>query len=236
MSRYASTPMSADKIRVEYKRGTGDWTLIPGSASIRSGGGEAPSNTQNLFEGPYVSYGQPTPPTFTITLPGVQLLHQSVEDIEEMLASGEVFQIRWRKDDEIVLFPVTGTGVTIAIAATSGAITAVGTGHPNFATLAAIGPGAALKISGDETSGIQNYRIINAVGSGGAPADVTIKNIPSAAVTAAVYSVVVPPWHRPGFSAKVSGWESGGEAASAMDATLTVGALASPPRIRVGTP
>lgn len=229
MSRYAPQPFKSDGTRVEYKKPSETaWSFIPGVGDITLSGGEPPSNEVNTFQASFRTFGRSTPPSITMTLPGISLSHKSYTDLVEAQTGGSELQFRWGQP-EVVLFGPTASGITIAIA-TDGSITIAGaaTSHPNLVSQSGVGPGTAIKVG-------TAYYVIDTIPENGLLTGATLVENPSSAVSASVYSLVVPPVRQPSFSATVSAVNVTRSAGNSASGSLTLGLVSTLAAEEVGT-
>ena len=238
MARKTARPIPNRELCVEIKRGTNDWLNVIGAASVSVDGSEAPSTDLSDYFASYREYDIVPPPTISLGIPLMPILHQSTIDFQEVQESGEEISIRWSRDKTVTLWGPSPSGTTLAIA-TDGTITAAGTAgtHPNLATHKSIGPGHAFQIDGDEVSSVQQYRIIKTIPENGMPGGVVIQNNPTGSgVSADEYSVVIPPYQQPEFSVVVTNFSRGQEAGGVVAGTVSLAPLAAIPAMTFGTP
>lgn len=231
MAQYHTRFFDADGTVVECKKATAsDWTFIPGVTDFTSSGGEAPTNEVTDLHGTSIAVGRSRPEDVSMTIAAVQIGHTSYNLLREARLNDSELQFRWRQTKEIVLFPQTAAGVTVAIAA-NGDITTAGAAasqvNPN--TRPGVGPGSAIKIG-------TAYHIIDSVDPTATDLeDVTLVSAPGTAVAASQYSVVMPPFYQPEFNARVTAFTVTGTSAQAMTGSLTL-ALPNPlPSLVIGT-
>lgn len=232
MAQYHTRFFDADNTIVEVKKPSESaWTFLPGVQDFTTSGGEPPSNDVGDFQGTSRAFGTATPEGVTMTIPAIQVAHVSYAKLREALRGNAFLQFRWRNPEEIPLADETASNNTVAIAATSGAITKAGTAHPSLTDTPGVGPGAAIKIGTD-------YYYFDKIASDGdiGSADTTISNPPASAVAASVYSLVMPPIYQPAFVARVLSLNVSSTSAGSLTGSLSLGLTTQLPDIKPGTP
>lgn len=223
-----STPTEGARVEI-LEGGTTAWKSLPGVASISESGTESPSREQVSFAGKVQITGLPAPPTIEFSIAGYAALHDTDRILHEALTQQKTIQIRYRFDGEVYR-TVTGASNTIAIAATTGAVTLAGSSGIDL-TDDEFGPGLAFKVA--DNGNDMDYRIIQTISDAG------VATVLPATVLAAKadYTLELAPIYRPAFVAKVSMWgdtDAGSE--SQLATTLSVKPLAILPRMKVGVP
>ena len=192
------------------------WDELPFAGDIEASGGDAPTNEIVTFRRVGVVTGHDRLPSLAVTIPSYIPHHSSWTNIGATTRAGNSIQWRIRTKPELIV-QASGTGNTCAIATTgvctlAPALTASPPHSVRWDT-DAFGRGHVIKIGA-------NLYTVASISAVGIP---TIGPAPASAVSATVYSVVLPQVELPSFSGKAGGVDAFSlPAEGALNKTLTI--------------
>lgn len=233
MSQFHTRFNAADKAILEVRTVGGSTVeFVPGISDWTRGGGDPEQTDVRTLHDIDRAAGPHTPETFGVTIAGWQF-SGAYNTLRDAFSGNNEVQVRLRQPNEYVHFPAT-TGITLQFTQSTSALVAAPTtlvGHPNTGATSKIGVGSSIKWTGDETSGVQNYRTIKSVAANGQITGVTFENPPSADIAAATYAVVQSPWYINWFNARVGSLPETGAVSGAVSGSINFVVLSDIPKV-----
>ena len=226
MAQFSGMIWSAQKFRIEINISGSTWDVLTGAGSVRYTGGEAPTTESATFDNSVPQVGAPRAPSIEIALTGFVATTSLYRNLIEKRDEQADVNFRFTANEQLLFKP--DTNATAAITVTTGAVTIAGSGAGSNTDIfkeAKYGPGMALKIG-------SNYHVIKSISSTGAMVSETVS-----AVSAAAYSVVLPPFHQPSFAARIISFGNmSAEAEGTISASLTISPAGLLGAMKVGRP
>lgn len=240
MSQFHTHYNPADKALLEVREiGGTDYALVSGVSDWSSGGGDPETTDIRDLQEIDRAVGPHTPENIAFTLSSWQF-SEAYDLLRDALVGDSLLEFRLRQPNELVHTGASArTGITLQFTQSTAVLTPAPTtlvGHPTTGAGSKIGVGSAIKWTGDETSGVQNYRIIKTVAANGQITGVTFNNPPAADIAAATYAVVQAPWYKGPFNARVGSLPESGTPSGAVAGSVSLVITGTLPKTVHGIP
>ena len=216
------TSFAAEGSKVQVLDGNA-YIDIPGIASWAESGGDAPTREIVAFEGVASRTGRARPQNIECEVSSYLPHHRAWQIIREAVADAGTLSFQLFTPAAATILAETASGITAALVKDDATVTFAGSSSPDLST-STFAPGMVLKIKGDT----KNYVIQSIVDNSTAVTKVTMEVFegdaaPGTAVSAEVYSIIIPQLRRGPFAAQIVNADKATLRAEAdLAATLTL--------------
>ena len=216
------TSFAAEGSKVQVLVGSA-YMDIPGIASWAESGGDAPTREIVAFEGVASRTGRARPQNIECEVSSYLPHHIAWQTIREAVNDAGTLSFQLFTPAASTILAETSSGLTVAFTKDDGTATFAGSGSPDLST-STFAPGMVIKVKGDTKS----YVIQSITDDSSSVTKVAIEVLesgiaPASAVSAEVYSIIIPQLRRGPFSAQIVNADKATLRAEAdLAATLTL--------------